>query len=185
MCEPTTIMAAVSIASTALTVYETSQQSDAQDEVNRMNRQAAVKGAITGYEQTGLQRQQQIAGATQAELKSTAEQTYAQAASRAIGAESGLGGVSFDNLLSDLGRQGSDQRQAIRTNLSNDLTALDYQDQGLRAQAISRGNSTQPGTFNWAAGALQIGAAGANAYYQYKKDSGAPVNPANKKIGTS
>lgn len=98
------------------------------------------------------------------------DEAQAQAEVQTSAAASGVSGISVDNLMADVTRRASSNRQTEETNTDNILQQLSMQSQGVNSQSLSRINSvpnaTKPSPLSLIAG---IGSSAANSYTNYQR----------------
>jgi hypothetical protein len=146
MCDGASAVALVGLAlSTAATAYSYEEQDKAVRTQNRVNQEAADEGAKLANEafvnqagQARLRQSQEAEAAAQEKFEVSKQANQARATARVSAGESGVAGVSVDNLLSDFYRQEAE----FNTNTDRNLEISDAQTgaeiQGLRAGAIDR-----------------------------------------------
>lgn len=197
MCEPATIslalggLAIATSAATGIVSYiGQSQQAEAQASYQAQlaqarnqeiveNAQLAQESYLQQAHQLNLRQQQEDERASQDIQQTRLEAAQARAMTRVAAGESGVAGLSVDNLLRDFYRQEDVFNESVRRN--RDFSRLQTQEdmKGLRAQAQGRIASVRPYLPepiirpNLLGSALQIvtdvGARGSNLADQYQR----------------
>lgn len=147
MCAPPAVMAALSIASTAASLYGQQQAANAQDDYNKdMARNATIANNQRNAQIT--QRQIQERDSAQGRImQNNLEATKARATAKVAASSAGVSGLSVDALLADLGasqgRYNASVGENLRaSNMSSDWDRVNaYNDMastinGLRAPAM-------------------------------------------------
>lgn len=94
------------------------------------------------------------------------EEAQAKASTVASAAGAGVAGLSLDNIVADVGRRASFNRQAEEENTRNTLAQIRMERKGVNSQAQSRINSVpKPSALSLVAG---IGGAAIKGYSSYK-----------------
>lgn len=159
MCEPTTIMMGLAMASTAITVVGQKQAADAQQD--EIDKSAVIQNqAITdGQEQAHAQAQEQ--------MSERAKQAWQDSARLAVAAgEAGTSGNSVDIQMGDIQMGKATDVATIASNLQNKDKQIALGRKGLAAETQSKLNGASGPS--WIGGGLQIAGAGYGAYQQGK-----------------
>lgn len=181
MCEPTTIMAGLAIASAAAGVMADKSASNAQKASNRAQYNNAVIARNENIAQTNLQASQETEAAGQKIAENNREARKALSTMTVSAGESGIAGLSVDSLLADIGASQGRYNMGVQTNLDNAISAINSE----RTNANISANNviaslTPPKQPNYLGAALQIGSAGAGWY-----EKGGHTKLANKFSGSS
>lgn len=160
MCEPTTILAIASVASTVASVSAQSQAARAQSAANQRQYENTLKARAANLNQTNLmQQQEREAGSQQLEQNNMAARA-ARATAAVSAGESGISGLSVDALLSDLGNKQNRYNSSVVTNYDSAMGAIENQRQNIDINAASQINSLKtPAMPDYFGAALRIGSA--------------------------
>lgn len=170
MCEPTSIMLAISVASAAASAAAQADASRKQSHFNAQQTANALQTRAQNANQIGLERLQATDAAGQKINENNQAQRQAQATTIA---QAGPAGLSVDSLLSDMGRKGATYNESVNANLDRTNMALDNQLQNVNNQAASTINQERtPATPDYLGAALKIG----GAYYGANSSSGSAVD---------
>lgn len=138
MCDPVTATTAIS---TALqiggSVLQFSQQADAAKE----NAKAANKAAASAYAGTTLRQQQENAKAAQDKFDVNLQMEAAKATAATSAGESGVGGVSFANLLTDYESRAGRANAVTDANAQATVAALQSDKESTNAKTAAVINS--------------------------------------------
>lgn len=165
MCEPTTILAIASVASTVASVSAQSQAADAQSAANQRQYENTMRARAANLNQTNLmQQQEREAGSQQLEQNNMAARAAKSTATVSAG-ESGISGLSVDALLSDLGTKQNRFNSSVVTNYDNSSMAIANQRENVDINAASQINALKtPAMPDYFGAALRIGNAVYNGY---------------------
>lgn len=178
MCYFAAAALAITLATTAYTYYEQSENTKNQ---NHINQRAADEGAALASasfkQQAGQVRlkDQQAAAAASQELSQNAKKaSEARATAHVSAGESGAAGVSVDNLIADFYRQEGSYKDSVTQNLEWDQAQSNQDLLGLRSGAIDRTIAARRPNINapsYLAAGLQMAGQTTDAYTRYKYDS--------------
>jgi hypothetical protein len=165
MCEPTTILAIASVASTVASVSAQQQAASAQTAANQRQYDNTMKARAANLNQTNLmQQQEREAGSQQLEQNNMAARAAKSTATVSAG-ESGISGLSVDALLSDLGTKQNRFNSSVVTNYDNSSMAIANQRENVDINAASQINSLKtPAMPDYFGAALRIGNAAYRGY---------------------
>lgn len=164
MCEPTTILAIASVASTVASVSAQSQAASAQSAANQRQYENTMKARAANLNQTNLMQQQEREGAVQKIDQNNMAARAAKATATVAAGENGISGLSVDALLSDLGTKQGRFNSSVQTNFDNTTMAISNQRENIDINAASQINSLKtPAMPDYFGAALRIGNAGAKA----------------------
>jgi len=165
MCEPTTILAIASVASTVASVSAQSQAADAQSAANQRQYENTMRARAANLNQTNLmQQQEREAGSQQLEQNNMAARAARSTATVSAG-ENGISGLSVDALMSDLGTKQNRFNSSVVTNYDNSSMAIANQRENVDINAASQINSLKtPAMPDYFGAALRIGNAVYNGY---------------------
>ncbi len=179
MCEPVTIMTALTIATTAYQAYSTDQNVKAQ---NKYAKQSAIEGSklanasfINESNQANLRTSQESEAASTQLTTSAKEAAKARATARVSAGESGVSGVSVDALISDFYDQEAGYSEGVKRNLELGKDQTQAELMGFRSNALDRSLSyRQPlaARPSYAATGLQIAGQAGQGYMRYKYPNG-------------
>ena len=162
MCEPASIMLAISAASAAAGLANQKNAADSQAESNQQQANNLMLSRAQNSNQINLERQQSSDAAGQ---KINANNLSMREAQASTVARAGPSGLSVDALLGDIGRKGATYDQSVTANLDRTNLALDNQLSNLNTQTSSGFNQMKtPAPVDYLGTALRIGADGYNAY---------------------
>jgi hypothetical protein len=120
MCEPTTMMA-LTIASTAASVYGQQQAAKAQTRANQQTYDSQMQAYRFNQASSNFTRVQEAENLAQTRMTNDAAARRAMATARVSAGESGVTGLSVDALLADIGaRAGMDNSNAETNYLRRD-----------------------------------------------------------------
>lgn len=159
MCEPTT-MAILSIASAGAGLYGQMQAGDAQEQYNKdLARNATIANNQRNAQINQRQLQERDA-ATQKTMNNNIEATKAQSAARVAASGAGVGGVSVDSLIGEIGMNQGRYNASVGENLRTSYAGMDWDrvnaDNDMRSTFNSMKSPAMP---NYLGAALQIGTA--------------------------
>lgn len=173
MCNPLILAAAtfaVSAASAVSSHVSQVQQAKTQDAIYQRNARAANEAAIQDYANLGLRQQQEQIAGEQERQQSTLEARQAAATTRVAAGEAGISGLSVNALLMDIYGQDARYRDSVRQQEEWTVDQLQREKEGVKASAIDRTNSVQPGQRpSFVDLGLRIGAAGLDSYNTYSR----------------
>lgn len=157
MCDPIT---ALTIATSAATVYGQQQAANAQEAANQRQYQNIMQARAANINQTNLMQQQEREGAMQKLEQNNLRGRAAQATATVSAGESGISGLSVDALLSDLGTQQNRFNTSVDTNFDRSTQAIAIQRDNASINAASQVNQLKtPQAPDYASAALRIGTA--------------------------
>lgn len=159
MCPPA-VMAALTIASTAASLYGQQQAANAQEKAN----DAAYKNAVTANNQKNAQiSQRQIQerdAATGKIMQNNIEATRAKATAKVSASGAGVGGVSINSLMDDLSSSQGRYNASVGENLRAGYAGADWERvNSYNSMASSINSLKAPAMPNYLGAALQIGTA--------------------------
>lgn len=173
MCEPTTIMLAISAASAVSSINMQQNAADAQAKTNLANAANLITARTQNANQVNLGRVQANDAAGQ--KINANNQTMREAQATAI-ARAGPSGLSVDSLLADMGRKGATYNQSVNENLDRTNLQLDNQLANVNSQTSTGFNTMKtPAPVDYLGQALKIG----SAYVAYDA-----ANPSSKPMIT-
>lgn len=164
MCEPTTILAIASVASTVASVNAQQQAAKAQEQSNQRQYDNSLRAMAANVNQTNAEHMQQREASIQKLEENNMAARAAKATATAAAGESGISGLSVDALLSDLsGKQGR-YTSSVTTNYENAEMAINNQRENIGINAANQINSLKtPQSPDYLGAALRIG----NTAYDY------------------
>lgn len=164
MCEPTTILAIASVASTVASVSAQQEAANAQEAANQRQYDNTLKAMAANVNQTNAEHMQQREASIQKLEENNMAARAAKATATTAAGESGISGLSVDALLSDLsGRQGR-YASSVTTNYQNAEMAINNQRENIGINAANQINSLKtPQAPDYLGAALRIG----NTAYDY------------------
>lgn len=165
MCEPTTALLALSVASTVAGVYGQQQQVKAQNAYNDQQAKNTMEAYRANLAQTNLTQSQEQAAATQKINENNRAAEAAKAKALVSAGESGISGLSVDALLADLSGEQARYNESVNQNYQNASMAIDNQRKNAQINAASQINQLKtPQSPDYLGAALRIG----QAAYDYK-----------------
>jgi hypothetical protein len=166
MCDPVSIgMGILAVSSMAMEHKGQSDLADAQSDANKVQAESARDAYRSNLDQTIVEQDQEKASATQSSLQQRQELMKAQASARTAAGESGISGLSVDDLLNDLDSQGLDNMNSIEANYISRSNSIGVQRKNAYANAASTINGLKiPVEPNAVATGLKMGSAGLQAY---------------------
>lgn len=166
MCEPTTILAIASVASTVGSLAAQSQAADAQAATNQRQYENTMRAYRENVNQTNLMQQQEREGSMQKLEENNMAARAAQSRATVAAGENGISGLSVDALLGDMSFQQNRYNSSINTNFDRAETAIMAQRENVYANAASQINGLQtPAAPDYLGAGLKI----AGAYNNYSK----------------
>ena len=169
MCEPTTILAIASVASTVASVSAQSQAASAQSAANQRQYENTMRARAANINQTNVMQQQEREGSMQQLDQNNLAAQAAKSTAAVAAGESGISGLSVDALLSDLGTKQNRFNSSVTTNYDNTSMAIANQRENIDINAASQINSLKtPAMPDYFGAALRIGNA---AYQGYKGEA--------------
>ena len=173
MCEPTTIMLAITAATAVAGVVSQQNAADSQAEFNTNQAKNLMLSRGENANQINLQRVQSTDAAGQ---KINANNTALREAQATSLARAGPSGLSVDALLSDMGRKGATYNESVNANLDRTNLALDSQLTNVNSQTTSGFNQMKtPQAPDYLGTALKIG----SSYMGASNASGSTNSAAN------
>lgn len=155
MCEPTTILAIASVASTVSAVAAQAGSSRAQGQANQVQYQNSVTARSENANQIELRRQQEADAAGQSINSNNLSQREAMST---VVAQGGPSGLSMDALLGSLANKGATYNESVNQNLQRTNIALDNQLVNVNRNSASEINSLKaPAPVDYLGAALRIG----------------------------
>ena len=164
MCEPISATAAAVLSGLAIVTSTVSGIVGYMGQQQQANQQAAYQAALVQQrnqqiyqnqrlaqesylqqaQQVNLRQQQEGEKASQAIQSTQVDALQAKATARVAAGESGVSGLSVENLLADFDRQNAIYRGSVRRNLEFSRQQSQEDIKGLRAQAEGRYQEIQP-----------------------------------------
>lgn len=164
MCEPTTILAIASVASTVASVSAQSQAASAQSAANQRQYENTIRARNANINQTNVMQQQEREAASQKLEQNNMAARAAKSTATVSAGENGISGLSVDALLADLGTKQGRYNSSVQTNFDNSTMAIANQRENIDINAASQINSLKtPAMPDYFGAALRIGNAGAKA----------------------
>lgn len=161
MCTPL----AMGLVSFAVQGAQAIAQYSAQKEEYKNNKAAAEQAWRDQQDQITQRTLQEQDALRQKQANLNIQQAQAEAETAVSGAAAGVQGISMDNLLSDVTRRASANKQTEETNTDMILSQLRLQRKGVNSEAVSRINSVaKPSALGLIAG---LGSAGVSGYSSY------------------
>ena len=155
MCEPTTLMLAISAASAGAGLLSQQAAADSQNESNQQQGRNLMLSRAQNANQINLERQQAGDAAGQ---KINANNMALREAQASTVARAGPSGLSLDALLGDMGRKGAGYNESVYANLDRTNMAVDNQLTNLNTQTSSGFNQMKtPAAPDYLGTALRIG----------------------------
>lgn len=165
MCEPSTALLALTVASTAAGVYNQQQQAKAQNAYNDQQAKNTMEAYRANLAQTNMMQAQEQAAATQKINENNRAAEAAKAKALVSAGESGISGLSVDALLADLSGEQSRYNESVNQNYENASMVIDNQRKNVQINAASQINQLKtPQAPDYLGAALRIG----QAYDDYK-----------------
>jgi hypothetical protein len=160
MCEMTTALMALSIASSAASVYGQQQAANAQESANQRQYQNIMQARAANINQTNLMQQQERESAMQRQEDNNLRARAAKSTAAVSAGESGISGLSVDALLADLGTQQNRFNTSVDTNFDRTTQAIAIQRDNASINAASQINQLKtPAAPDYLGAALRIGQA--------------------------
>lgn len=181
MCYAAAIPVITLIISAAATAYSVDAQNKsvkAQNKANDIAAESAAQSARDQFSDINLRLQQEEAADQKAKFENAKRAAEARATARTASGQSGVAGLSVDNLLVDFYRQEADFRNLTDINFSYNVEQTRRTGQGIQAGTNSRLNSLghQPVPGYLGAG-LRIAGQGVQAYDGYKANTDPNYKP--------
>lgn len=165
MCEPTTILAIASVASTVASVSAQSQAANAQARTNQRQYENTMKARAANLNQTNMMQQQEREGSMQKVEQNNMAARAAQATATTTAGENGVSGLSVDALMSDLGTKQNRFNSSVVTNYDGATMAIANQRENVDINAASQINALKtPAMPDYFGAALRIGNAAYRGY---------------------
>ena len=164
MCDPMTMMI-VAGGTTALKIAEGHQAAAQQTAYHNQNKQAALQAMGTSLTANSIRQDQEYAAASDQAMQRRIDGLQALSSARVSNSESGITGVSIENIMNQI--QGNTAKDVATINQNRDWTMnqLQLEAQGIHSQAQSRINSVRKGVApNPLMSALKVGLSGAQGY---------------------
>lgn len=159
MCEPTT-MAILSIASAGAGLYGQQQQAKATESYNNDLARNAVMANNQRNAQISQRQLQERDSATQKIMNNNIEAKKAESTARVAASSAGVGGVSVDSLLGEIGMNQGRYNTSVGENLRASNAGLDWERVNADNNMRSTFNSmTAPKMPDYLGAALKIGTA--------------------------
>lgn len=166
MCEPTTILAIASVASTVGSLSAQSAAADAQAATNQRQYENTMRAYRENVNQTNLMQQQEREGSMQKLEANNLAARAAQSTATVAAGENGISGLSVDALLGDLSMKQNRFNSSVTTNFDRAQSAIQAQRENVYANAASAINGLQtPAAPDYLGAGLKI----AGAYNDYSK----------------
>lgn len=166
MCEPTTILAIASVASTVASVNAQQQAASAQERTNQRQYDNTLKAMAANVNQTNAEHMQQREASMQKLEENNMSARAAAATATTAAGESGVSGLSVDALMSDIGVKQNRFNSSVDTNYQNIEAAINNQRENIGINAASQVNQLKtPAMPDYFTAGLRIGDA---AYRGYK-----------------
>lgn len=163
MCEPATIMIAMSAASAVAGVVSQQETASGMAEANQVQARNATQARNDNWEQINLRRRQEAESASE---KINTNNTAMREAQATAVARAGPTGLSMDALLGSIAQKGAGYNDSVNANYQRINQALDTQVTNVNRNAASGVNSLKtPPPVDYMGAALKIGNA---AYGGYK-----------------
>lgn len=161
MCDPATAMVALSIASAGAGLYGEAQAAKAQESYNKdLARNATIANNQRNAQINQRQLQERDA-ATQKMMNNNIEAKKAEGAARVAAGSAGVGGISVDSLLGEIGMNQGRYNNSVAENLRSSNVGLDWERVNAYNDMSSTFNSMKtPAKPNYLGAALKIGTAG-------------------------
>jgi uncharacterized protein HemX len=161
MCEPTTIMLAVSAVAG---LVAQNQAAKGQDQYNKQQARNSAQAQRDNWEQINTRRSQEAEAAAEKIAENNTAMREAQATQIA---SAGPGGLSMDALLGHIAQKGASYNDSVNANYQRINQGLDSQLTNVNRNAASEVNSLKaPAKVDYLGAALKIGNA---AYTGYQK----------------
>lgn len=160
----------ISAAATAYSVDSQNKQVKSQNKANEISAESARQSFRNQASDTNLRLQQEQEAAVNAKIENSKRAAEARGTARASAGQSGVAGLSVDNLLADFYRQEAGFRFVTDSNLSMKVEQSQRELKGLRATSQSRELSLRPEPLPGYLGAgMRIGGQSVQAYDDYKR----------------
>lgn len=164
MCEPTTILAIASVASTVASVNAQQVAAKQQEQTNQRQYENSMKAMAANVNQTNAEHMQQREASIQKLEENNMAGRAAAATAATSAGENGVSGLSVDALLQDLGTRQQRFNSSVTTNYQNAEMAINNQRENIGINAASQINSLKtPQAPDYLGAALRIG----NTAYDY------------------
>ena len=160
MCEPTTMLTALSIASSAAGVYQQQQTMKAQERANQQNYDNQMQAYRYNQANSNFTRIQEAENLATTKVANSAAERRAQATATTRAGEGGVSGLSVDALIAEIGaRAGEDSSNAETNYLRRDraIQADAYNNWANTASNINKMET--PKAPDYLGAALKIGTA--------------------------
>lgn len=165
MCTPL----AVGLLSFGVSAAQGLAQYAAQNQEAEANKKAAEQAWRDQQTQISQREMQEQDALRQKQTQQNIEEAQARSEVAVSGAAAGVSGISLDNLLQDVGRRASTNRQTEQTNTDMIINQLRLQRKGINSQAESRINSVSKASpLSLIAGIGNAGISGFNSYVSAK-----------------
>lgn len=161
MCAPMAVVGLVMGVAQSVVSYQASMQDyHAKADVWKQNYVNSLAAGRDEQRQLQLRQIQEQDALSQKLKLSEIEEAEAEATAEVSAASSGVSGISVDNILSDIGRKSSRNREADRLNYQNTALQISEEMKGVNTKIENRINSVERPTKPSSAG-LILGVAGA------------------------
>lgn len=158
MCEPTTILAIASVASTAASVVAQGEAANAQASSNQRQYDNTMRAYRENINQTNLAQQQEREAALMKVEDNNMKARSAQSTATVAAGEAGIAGLSVDALLGDLAGKSQRYNTSVQTNFDRSESAIMNQRENVYSGAASQINGLQtPQAPDYLGAALKIG----------------------------
>ncbi|MGV1835233.1 virion core protein, T7 gp14 family [Rhizobium rhizogenes] len=165
MCDPVSLGVLTFASSAASTVAGYVAQSQ-EAKATRANAEQSWRDQQTQISQREMQEQDAL---RQKQTQQNIQEAQAIADTQVSGAAAGISGVSLDNLLQDVNRRASTNRQVEETNTDMILSQLRQQRKATTTQAVGRiSAAASPSPLSLIAGLGSSGVSGYNSYVSAK-----------------
>ncbi|WP_448189666.1 virion core protein, T7 gp14 family [Azospirillum sp. sgz301742] len=165
------ISSAVSAMGTVATLAAQSSQQQSQKKYAAAQADAIRANTIAGYDQLGLQKQQELANASQKIGATSLDAAKARARARVAAGEAGVSGISVDALMADFSRQEGTYNSTVEENYARKSAQLDLNMQGLQKGAQGQINQIpEPKAPDFTGAALRLGGDVMKAYAAFGDD---------------
>lgn len=172
MCEPTTILAIASVASTVASVSAQQEAASIQEASNQRQYDNTMRAMAANVNQTNAEHMQQREAAMQKLEENSMAARAAKATSITSAGESGISGLSVDALMAELGTKQNRFDGSVTTNYQNVEMAINNQRENIGINAASQINQLKtPAMPDYITAGLRIG----DAVYKGSKGMGPTI----------
>lgn len=156
---------AIGLITAGIGAVQSVAQYSAQKQEAKANEQNAIESWKTQQAQLSKRAMQEEDALRQKQQQQNIEEAQVKAETVASAAGAGVAGLSLDNLIADVGRRASFNRQTEEENTRNTLAQLRLERKGVNSQAQGRINSVpKPSALGLVAGLGSSALKGYNAY---------------------